>query len=126
MSEMLRVEMAPLGVQVVTVLLGGVATNALNNFSYDEMPAGSYYHQISDTIARHQRGEFLSEGRQNVDVAAKNIVNDVISGRTGYIRRGQASTLSWIATTFLPHTWAVSMLNGKNTGLAELSGKIAQ
>ncbi|KAF2813175.1 oxidoreductase [Mytilinidion resinicola] len=124
LSETLRLEMAPLGVRVVTVILGGVGTTGNNpdNRKDLELPANSYYQKIAAIINRHQKGLVHAAKTQNQDVAAKNIVNDVLSGRAGLIRRGEASTLSWILNTFMSYGLATSLANGES-GLAELSGK---
>jgi NAD(P)-dependent dehydrogenase (short-subunit alcohol dehydrogenase family) len=60
--------------------------------------------------------------KQNVDIAAKNVVNDVLSGSSPFIRRGEASTISWFGNTFLPYGIFTSMING-DSGLAEVGGK---
>ncbi|KAI0109055.1 hypothetical protein GGR51DRAFT_512557 [Nemania sp. FL0031] len=57
--------------------------------------------------------------KQNVDIAANNIVNDVLRSGNIFIRRGEGSTLSWLAKAFLPHSLFTSMANGES-GLAEL------
>ncbi|KAI1426940.1 putative short-chain dehydrogenases/reductase [Xylaria sp. FL1777] len=122
-SETLRLEMAPLGVRVVTVILGGVETtgNDPTLKGQLELPAKSYYQKIRDVINRHYRGEIFTK-KQNVDIAANNVVNDVLKGGSIFIRRGEASTISWISTTFLPHGLFTSMING-DAGLAELANK---
>ncbi|KAI3316854.1 putative short-chain dehydrogenases/reductase [Xylariaceae sp. AK1471] len=122
-SETLRIELAPLGVRVITAILGGVDTagnNAANKGELD-LPVTSYYQKIRDIINHHYKG-LQYTNKQNVDVAAKNIVNDVLSGSSYFIRRGQASTLSWFSNTFLPHVLFTSMINGKS-GLAEVGAK---
>ena len=58
--------------------------------------------------------------RQNVDVAAKNIVSDVLEGHGYFIRRGHSSTLSWFLNTFMPYGLCISMINEKS-GLSELA-----
>ena len=122
-SETLRLEMAPLGVRVVTVILGGVETTGNNpDVRKDlELPANSYYQKIAAIINRHQKQQVHNK-KQNVDVAAKNIVNDVLSGRAGLIRRGEASTLSWLFNTFLSYGLTISLANGES-GLDKLSSK---
>lgn len=123
-SETLRLEMAPLGVRVVTVILGGVKTTGNNpaNRKDLDLPADSYYQKIAAIINRHRKGLVYENKRQDLDVAAKNVVNDVLSGRSGFIRRGEASTLSWIFNTFLPYGLAIYLANGES-GLAEFRGK---
>lgn len=122
-SETLRLEMAPLGVRVVTVALGGVETTGNNpdNRKDLELPANSCYEKIYAAINRHQKG-LIHNNKQNVDVAARNVVNDVLSGGAGFVRRGQASSLSWWFNTFLSYALTTKFANGES-GLAELGGK---
>ncbi|GAB1204098.1 hypothetical protein APSETT445_002747 [Aspergillus pseudonomiae] len=93
-SETLRLEMAPLGVRVVTVILGGVQTsgNDPNNIADLELPPGSQYRKIASVIDRHKK-TMVHPNKQNIDIAAKNVVDDVLNGHGIFIRRGQASTL---------------------------------
>ncbi|OKL64611.1 hypothetical protein UA08_00567 [Talaromyces atroroseus] len=119
-SETLRLEMAPLGVRVVTVILGGVQTsgNDPKNIADLELPPNSYYRKITAVIDRHKK-TMVHPNKQNVDVAAKNVVEDVLSGRSNFIRRGQASTLSWICNTFLPYGLFTWMIN-RDSALGEI------
>lgn len=115
--------MAPLGVRVVTVILGGVETTGNNpgNRKDLELPANSYYQKIAAIINRHSKG-LVHTQKHNVDVAANNVVDDVLSSRGGFVRRGQASSLSWLFNTFLPYALTTYLANGES-GLAELRGK---
>ncbi|KAF5861081.1 hypothetical protein ETB97_000770 [Aspergillus alliaceus] len=111
-SETLRLEMAPLGVRVVTVILGGVQTSGNDpaNIADLELPPASHYRKITEVIDRHKK-TMVHPNKQNVDIAARNVVDDVLSGRSPFIRRGQASTLSWFCNTFLPYgvfTWMIN------------------
>lgn len=115
--------MAPLGVRVVTVILGAVETSGNDPAGKGELelPAGSYYQKIRDVINRHYKGLVFTK-KQNVDVAANNIVDDVLRGGSIFIRRGESSTLSWFSNTFLPHGLFTTMING-GSGLADMGGK---
>ncbi|KAA8645768.1 uncharacterized protein ATNIH1004_007187 [Aspergillus tanneri] len=120
LSETLRLEMAPLGVRVVTVILGGVQTSGNDpaNIEDLELPENSYYRKISAVIDRHKK-VLVHPNKQDVDVAAKNLVNDVLSADSVFIRRGAASTLSWFCNTFLPYGLFNSIIN-RDSGLAEI------
>jgi len=104
--------MAPLGVRVVTVILGGVETSGNNpsNIADLELPSDSHYQKIASVIDRHKKTQ-VHPNKQNIDIAAKNVVEDVLGGRGPFIRRGQASTLSWICNTFLPYGLFTNMIN---------------
>ncbi|KAL3472482.1 1-acyl dihydroxyacetone phosphate reductase [Aspergillus californicus] len=119
-SETLRLEMAPLGVRVVTVILGGVETNGNNpaNIPDLELPPTSYYRKITSVIDRHKKTQ-VHPNKQNIDIAAKNVVEDVLNGNSIFIRRGQASTISWLCNTFLPYGMFTNMIN-KDSALGEI------
>ncbi|KAJ5731136.1 short-chain dehydrogenases/reductase [Penicillium malachiteum] len=119
-SETLRLEMAPLGVRVVTVVLGGVKTNGNDptKIADLELPSDSYYHQIWSTIDRHKK-VLVHPGKADVDVTANNIVKDVLGRNENFIRHGAASTLSWFCNTFLPYGLFTSLIN-KESGLKYL------
>lgn len=114
--------MAPLGVRVVTVILGAVETSGNDPAGKGELelPADSYYQTIRDIINRYYKGLVFTK-KQNVDIAANNVVNDVLRGSSDFIRRGESSTLSWLCNTFLPRSLFTSMING-GAGLAEIKG----
>ncbi|KAI1734531.1 putative short-chain dehydrogenases/reductase [Xylaria scruposa] len=122
LSETLRIEMAPLGVRVVTVILAAVETSGNDPSTKGdiELPVNSYYQKIRDVINQHYKGLVFTK-KHNVDVAANNIVNDLLKGGGIFIRRGESSTLSWYCNTFLPHSWFTSMINA-GSGLAQLGG----
>ncbi|KAH8696132.1 1-acyl dihydroxyacetone phosphate reductase [Talaromyces proteolyticus] len=119
-SETLRLEMAPLGVRVVTVILGGVQTSGNDpaNIADLELPLNSYYRKITAVIDRHKK-TMVHPNKQNISVAAKNVVDDVLNGSGPFIRRGQASTLSWLCNTFLPYGLFISMIN-KDSALDQI------
>jgi 1-acylglycerone phosphate reductase len=49
-SEGWRLELAPLGVRVITLITGGIATNFLTNLQTVELPEDSYYICVKDVI----------------------------------------------------------------------------
>lgn len=104
--------MAPLGVRVVTVILGGVQTSGNNpeNIADLELPPSSHYRKITSVIDRHKK-TMVHPNKQNIEIAAKNVVDDVLHGHGIFIRRGQASMLSWLCNTFLPYRLFTWMIN---------------
>ncbi|KAI1122692.1 putative short-chain dehydrogenase/reductase [Nemania abortiva] len=119
-SETMRIEMQPLGVRVVTPIIGAVDTNYFSNALNEpfHLPENSYYKPI-EKLLENQHGGKNVKRRQNVDVTARNLVNDVLGGASGCIWRGARSTeakwLSWI----LP-PWALEWLANGSRGLEEL------
>ncbi|KAK9482626.1 hypothetical protein V1527DRAFT_475748 [Lipomyces starkeyi] len=118
LSETLRLELEPLGVRVVTVMLGAVDTGIFADIDDLALPENSYYHIARDFIDRQRKG-LIYTTKQNRDVTAKNLVHDIVSGRSSYIWRGALSSLSWWLMSFLPDRLITSMMNSDN-GLAEI------
>ncbi|KAI1821189.1 hypothetical protein F4861DRAFT_520200 [Xylaria intraflava] len=52
-SNTLRIEMAPLGVTVLTIISGEIGTNILSNDRKRELPEGSYYSLLADAFRQH-------------------------------------------------------------------------
>ncbi|KAK4125629.1 NAD(P)-binding protein [Parathielavia appendiculata] len=121
LSETLRVELQPFGVRVLTVMLGGCATNAHAGMPDLVLPPGSRYQPIWETIDRQKKG-LVYKNKQDPAVAARNIVSDVIGGRQSYVWRGASSTLCWFCSTFMPNDVFVKMVNERK-GLDMLAGK---
>ncbi|KAJ6015657.1 1-acyl dihydroxyacetone phosphate reductase [Penicillium herquei] len=119
-SDTLRLEMAPLGVRVVTVVLGGVKTsgNDATKIADLELPPNSLYQQIWSTIDRHNK-VLVHPNKADVDVTAKKIVQDVPGRNDIFIRHGAASTLSWFCNTFLPYGVFTNLIN-KDSGLKNM------
>lgn len=97
-SEVLRLEMAPLGVRVLTLLTGGVATNFLSNIPSLELPENSYYRSIKDIIA--EKPDNISLGI-SPDAFASDIVHQVNKRTTGlYWVGGGASMVRFVLWLF--------------------------
>lgn len=103
-SETLKMELAPLGVRVITAMVGAMATQLYESHEVS-LPPDSYYHSIEEIIQRQSRGEMQKPFNEPVDVTARNLVQDTLSGRRGQIWRGgeagRASILSWLVPTVL-------------------------
>lgn len=119
LSETLRVELEPLGVRVVTALIGSVNTRMLSNTNSDafQLPLDSYYRPIHQFIEK-QRGTQVVN-LENVDVTAQNLVHDILDGAQGCIWRGSASKVCKWLSWLLP-TWALEMATNRASGLSEL------
>lgn len=120
-SEVMRVELEPLGVRVVTVIIGMVDTPIVaNSTQHDafQMSSDSYYEPVRQFIVDARDGKKMPE-LEHVDVTARNIVNDILGGAKGCIWRGAMSTeakwLSWL----LP-AWALDLINNGARGISEL------
>ncbi|RDW58828.1 LijC [Coleophoma cylindrospora] len=103
-SETLKMELAPLGVRVVTAMVGAIGTTLYNGHEVS-LPQGSYYKPIEEYIKKQSRGEMQEPFNESVDVTARNLVRDTLAGCRGQIWRGgeagRASILSWLVPTAL-------------------------
>ncbi|KAI1284108.1 putative short-chain dehydrogenase/reductase [Xylaria sp. FL0933] len=120
LSETMRIEMEPLGVRVVTAIIGGVQTNFFHNALNEpfQLPENSYYKPIEKLLEDERAGKHALQG-ENVEVTARNIVNDVLDGANGCIWRGAKSTEAKWLTWLLP-TWALEWIVTRSRGLEEL------
>lgn len=114
MSETMRIELEPLGVRVMTVMLGQVSTQMYANTPTFKLPEGSPYEKIASTITQSSKGE-LNHNNQPVDVVARRLVHDTISGRRGQIWRGGLASTVYLAMWLLPKwlfEWTVHLSRG--------------
>ena len=99
-SETLRIEMDPLGVRVLTVMTGVVATRILTNSPVPKLPDGSFYKTAEEKLVERAAGATLGNMPVPAERFAEEIVGDVIAGRSGRIWRGGLSgTVKWL------HAW---------------------
>ncbi|KAH0377665.1 hypothetical protein KCU92_g9112, partial [Aureobasidium melanogenum] len=100
LSETLRIEMQPLGVRVITAMVGEVETKIYANGGVSPtLPATSFYISIKDIIFKQGMGQLQAEN-EDPEVTAENLVKDVLSGRNGHVWRGgvagRAKYASWL------------------------------
>lgn len=100
-SESLRIELEPLGVRVMTVMLGQVSTQMYANTPTFRLPEGSPYEKIAGTITSSSKGD-LNHNNESAEVVAKNLVRDTISGRRGQVWRGGLAGTVYLALWLLP------------------------
>ena len=97
-------ELAPLGVRVVTAMVGAIGTQLYDGHEA-YLPPGSYYKPVEEAIKKQSRGEMQAPFNEPVDVTARNLVKDTLAGCRGQIWRGgeagRASVLSWLVPTAL-------------------------
>ncbi|KAI4727251.1 hypothetical protein E4T49_05015 [Aureobasidium sp. EXF-10728] len=117
-SETLRVEMQPLGVNVITAMVGAVHTPIHDKAGELVLPAGSYYQSVRETINDQRKG-LKKPGSQEVDITAKNLVGDIVVGRAGLVWRGGTATLVRYLGWFLPSSLFEHVVND-GRGLKEV------
>lgn len=103
--------MQPLGVRVVTAMVGAVHTPIHDNAGELELPADSYYQNVRDVINVNRKGE-NKPGSQDVNVTSRNLVNDVTGGSSGMIWRGGTATVAKLITWLLPMGLLEKAVNG--------------
>lgn len=98
LSETLRLELAPLGVRVVTVMAGGVNTKIFDNCPGPEsLPPTSPYVSVEKYLAEKPEWEEMAP-----ETFAERVVNDVVRGAKGKIWHGDSSATVRYAGPILP------------------------
>ncbi|KAK9424064.1 putative Transcription factor domain-containing protein [Seiridium unicorne] len=87
LSETLRIELSPLGVHVVTAMVGEIETEFYGKGASFALPPGSHYKPAEAIIRKQGLGE-MQTNNEKAEVTASNLVKDVLSGRTGKVWRG--------------------------------------
>lgn len=108
-SESLRLEMRPLGVRVVTVNVGAVATNIFNNRPVYAPPPDSVYGPVEKQIEARVTGSDVSGSKDTPEVFARGLVGKILGGASGKVSSGKLSSTVRVCTTYLP-TWLMVSL----------------
>lgn len=114
MSHILRLEFAPLGVKVISIISGGVDTAGLRSHQSDLLPKDSLYKTLAYSIETNEQGTKVK--KTSPEDYAKQVVDDLTrQNPKPMIWRGAFSGLAWMMSWF---GW-VGMLDG---GQIERSG----
>ncbi|KAJ4249169.1 NADPH-dependent 1-acyl dihydroxyacetone phosphate reductase [Fusarium torreyae] len=101
-SDTLRLELAPFGVSVTTVVLGIVATGFNDNKLSLMLPPRSRYASIRDTILGWRSGDIGPKGCTPSEAAASLLPDILGCGKTGTIWRGDKSLLVKLLSAWTP------------------------
>ncbi|KAF1812212.1 NAD(P)-binding protein [Eremomyces bilateralis CBS 781.70] len=144
LGDSMRLEFAPLGVRVVTIVTGSVKTKFMSNVvnfkeaavtpteteaasqesapapkpsEYQLIPPTSYYYPLRDVI---EKREWMFETMKplDVDIYAQRVVGDLLGNPSPRIYRGSASSLAWALAKFVPQGWLdgyLRKMSGLNT-----------
>ncbi|KAI0010062.1 NAD(P)-binding protein [Xylariaceae sp. FL0662B] len=95
----IRTELAPLGVQVVTIKTGSVRTGLFDNAPPTKLPEDSFYQPAKEWIEERQ---MLGAGRFiNAEDYAKTVVSELLRPSVKYvIWAGGLSTIAWFLSWF--------------------------
>lgn len=107
-SDTLRLELAPFGVKVVSVVTGAIDTNIMTNGSSNyQLPPNSIYKGAFKEIKERATGEDV-KSKMSPEEFADKVVGDVLGDASGRIWRGtMASAVRWVST-FMPASLMVS------------------
>jgi len=98
-SNTLRVELAPLGVKVVTIVTGGIQSNIAR--VQRTLPDGSYYIPVNAEYQR--RLTHSQEGAMPNEAYAKSVVSHVLkSNPPRWVWEGNKAWSVWFVQRFLP------------------------
>ncbi|KAI4175899.1 MAG: hypothetical protein LQ346_007998, partial [Caloplaca aetnensis] len=100
-SDTLRLELAPFGVNVVTVNTGAVSTNTLSTGLDFELPPSSRYKSIEKEIAGRAVGKDGTP-RQEPSIYAEKVVEDVLRGANWQIWRGGYASIVQFTSAWFP------------------------
>ncbi|KAJ4355927.1 NADPH-dependent 1-acyl dihydroxyacetone phosphate reductase [Didymosphaeria variabile] len=104
-SDTLRVELAPLGVRVITIVTGGVKSNIAR--THRELPSDSYYMPIADQYEK--RLTLSQQMGMDTQQYARSCVRHVIGGESWFgavtkrwVWEGKMSWVVWFGWSYLP------------------------
>ncbi|UNI16814.1 hypothetical protein JDV02_003214 [Purpureocillium takamizusanense] len=100
-SETLRLELGPLGVSMTTVYLGTVATSFHANEPAPELPPGSRYTSILDTITKWAKGESGPKAGSMKDLV-DSVFPDILGEKGGIVWRGPNSGAVRFLSRWMP------------------------
>lgn len=107
-SETWRLELAPLGVRTLTLVTGGVKSNAFVNLKPIEIPENSYYSGIRDWIKARGDGQVQESGITATQYGMK-VVREVEKGTTGKLWVGAGAASARYGSWLLPDSMMVSL-----------------
>ena len=103
-DETLRLELAPFGVRVLTLVTGSVVTAFVDNNHAESLPQNSKYYPAKAQF--EAKAQLKGQPRSNVQEYVKQVVDDVLGGKTGKTFRGSQAGLAAIASRWFP-AWLV-------------------
>lgn len=107
LSETLRIEVEPLGLRVVTAMVGEVQSQIWQQGDSYKLPEGSYYKSVERFIVDQMEGKKQAK-EEPAETVAKSLVDDVLSGMSGQTWRGGQAGAAKNALRFVPSKLFVS------------------
>lgn len=105
-GETWRLEMAPLGIRVITLVTGGIATKFFVNMQTLSFPETSYYKSVKEIIEDNPEENPYG---MKPELFAQDVLNQVEKGTTGKYWVGGGASLARWALWLLPQSVIVSI-----------------
>ncbi|KII87246.1 hypothetical protein PLICRDRAFT_42884 [Plicaturopsis crispa FD-325 SS-3] len=123
-SNTLRVELAPFGVKVTTVVTGGVRTNIqAKGIGLSTLPRGSLYLPMEE-LYENRRVKMSQDSWMPADAYARTVVSEALSARPrAWLWAGSGSWIVWFLDTFAGRR-VFDYLLSKMFGLSEFGGML--
>ncbi|CAI6279555.1 unnamed protein product [Periconia digitata] len=105
LAETLRLELAPLGVNVLTIATTGIASNFLGKLADSKLPPTSLYREIETQF----RSSAVMSGTELMatDKYTAQVVEDVLGGKKGIVWRGASAFAARLAVAGWLPQWVV-------------------
>lgn len=105
-GETWRLELAPLGVRVMTLVTGGLQTNFVDNVQTPVRPEDSYYSSVWGVISKPPE---KSKYSMDPAVYARDVFRAIESGASGKVWVGGGAGMARALLWLLPQSMAVSL-----------------
>jgi 1-acylglycerone phosphate reductase len=126
-SDTLRVELAPLGVRVITIITGGVKSNIAR--TQRSLPADSYFLPCKDDY--ENRLTHSQQVGQDTQAYARSCVEKVLGGdqwfglvKTRWIWEGNMAWVVWFVKNFTPAGPVMDLYFSRKYNLWKLRGSV--
>lgn len=110
-SETMRLELKPLGIDVITAMVGMVESKFHDNLDEPQLRDDSLYKPAEKNIKMSSTpgAGLLQHYEMSQEKFSANLVDDILAGKSGKIWRGGMSTMSRILSWLLP-SWLLVCL----------------
>ncbi|KAH7024823.1 oxidoreductase [Microdochium trichocladiopsis] len=128
LSEVMRHELKPLGVKVLTVITGAVKTNIFVNApdrgSQGQLPGGSHYLAAAAEVRARATGTEVEARLGSVEDFARELVEAMVRGKSGLVKIGNMSAIIPFLSSNAPAA-LFDYLAERDTGLDKVLKPVA-
>jgi len=105
LTDQLRIELKPFGVNSINVVTGGVKSKFFDNLPPTTLPDGSLYAPWKKELETAMRGKDLIDSSMPVEKYAEQVVKNALKRKPNVYQWVGSSTLTiWLLSTFFWHT----------------------